>query len=285
MFYRHNISTPLYLAGIIETRLVNLKSNMHNNIEAFLKNNLATGFVGKQIHHYKSVTSTMEIAKKLAGKGVPDGTIIIADKQTEGRGRLGRLWLSPENNLALSIVLHPSVNNLPTLIMVASVAVVRAIKKVTGMDAQIKWPNDVMINGKKVCGILIENKLKGDQTSFSVIGIGININLNPATFPEISALATSLSCELGKGVSRTELACALLSELETLYLQAQTGISVYEEWQRHIETLGKLVRVQFGTSIEQGKAEAVTKSGNLILRHSDGRTSEILAGDVTILKD
>ena len=258
---------------------------MYDNIEAFLKDHLTTSFVGKQAHHYASVTSTMEIAKKLARQGAVDGTVVIADEQTAGKGRLGRTWLSPENNLSISIILHPSLTNLPRLIMVASVAVIRAIRRITGIDAQIKWPNDVTIKGKKVCGILIENELRGDHISFSVIGIGININLDPFTFPEISALATSLSHEVGKEVSRTELTCALLSELEILYLQAQTGTSVYEEWQRHMETLGKLVRVQFGTSIEQGKTEAVTESGNLILRHSDGHTSEILAGDVTILKD
>ena len=258
---------------------------MQNNIDAFLKNHLTTRFVGKNVYYYDSVTSTMEIAKKLAREGVAEGATILANKQTAGRGRLDRIWLSPNENIAMSIVLRPSLKDLHKLIMIASVAVLRAIKEVTRIKPHIKWPNDITIKGKKVCGILIENEVKGDKVSFSVVGIGINVNLNPRAIPEISAIATSLSQELGGNVSRTKLTCAVLSELEELYLQAQSGNSVYYEWQENMETLGKVVRVQFGMSIAQGKAEAVTEVGNLVLRHSDGHTSEILAGDVTILKE
>jgi BirA family biotin operon repressor/biotin-[acetyl-CoA-carboxylase] ligase len=258
---------------------------MQDDIENYLKNQLNTIFVGKQIYFYPSVTSTMEIARKLAKEGATEGSVVIANKQTSGRGRLDRIWLSPDSNLAMSIILYPPLNYLPKLIMIASVAVVRAIKNITEINAQIKWPNDVMIKGKKVCGILIENQVKGGAVNFSTIGIGINVNLNPVTFPEISAIATSLSYELGREVSRTELACAVLSNLETLYTQSQNGISVYREWQEHMETIGKLIKVQSGESIEQGKAEAITQNGNLILRHPDGSISEILAGDVTIAKD
>lgn len=258
---------------------------MPNKIDDFLRKHLTTRFVGKEIYYYDAVTSTMEIAKRLAREGVAEGATIIANKQTAGRGRLDRTWLSPDENIAMSIVLRPSLKDLPKLIMVASVAVLRAIKEVTGIKPQIKWPNDIMIKGKKVCGILIENEVKGERVSFSVIGIGINANLNPSDIPEISTMATSLAQELGREVPRAELTCAVLSKLEELYLQAQSSTSVYREWQESMETLGKLVRVQFGTSIEQGKAEAVTEAGNLILRHSDGHISEILAGDVTILKD
>lgn len=258
---------------------------MPDNIESFLKNQLKTAFVGKQIYFYPSATSTMAIAKKLAKEGATEGTVVIADKQTSGRGRLGRTWLSPDSNLAMSIILHPSLNYLPELIMIASVAVVRAIKNVADIKAQIKWPNDVMIKGKKVCGILIENEVKGNIVIFSIIGIGINVNLNPPAFPEISTIATSLSHELGREVPRTELTCAVLSELEKLYSQAQAGISVYKDWQENMETLGKFIRVQSGKSVEQGKAEAVTETGNLIIRHPDGSLAEIIAGDVTIVKE
>jgi BirA family biotin operon repressor/biotin-[acetyl-CoA-carboxylase] ligase len=258
---------------------------MNDNLERFLKNQLNTDFIGKLIYYYPSVTSTMEIAKNLAKKGATEGTIVIADQQTSGRGRLGRAWLSPNSNVAISIILHPPLSCLTKLIMIASVAVVRAIENTTGIKAEIKWPNDVMIKGKKVCGILIENEIKSSIVDFSVIGIGININLNPIAFPEISALATSLSHELGKEVARAQVTCSLLSELEKLYLQAKSGISMYKEWQKNMETLGKLVRVQSGESVEQGKAEAVTENGNLILRHPNGSFSEIIAGDVTIIKD
>jgi len=258
---------------------------MKNNIEHFLKSQLNTDFVGKSIHYYPSVTSTMEVAKNLAREGAAEGTTIIADQQTSGKGRAGRTWLSPDSNLSLSIILYPPLNCLTKLIMIASVAVVRAIKSTTCIDSQIKWPNDVMINGKKVCGILIENELKGNTVDFSIIGIGININLDPTAFPEISALATSLSNELGKEVSTAEVARSVLSELEKLYIEAKSGGSVYREWQKNMETIGKLVKVQYLESLEQGQAEAVTREGNLVLRHSDGTVSEIIAGDVTLIKD
>ena len=255
------------------------------DIESALRSQLNTRFVGQRLHYFPSLTSTMEAARELAREGAADGTVVIADKQTAGRGRLSRVWLSPEGNLAISIILKPSLNSLPQLTMIASLAVVRAIRKVTGLEAQIKWPNDVLIKGKKVCGILIESEVKSDRVNFAIIGIGVNINLNPSAFPEISVIATSLSSELGKEISKAELASALLSELEQLYLEAQAEAPIYREWQKHMETLGKWIQVKTGESVEEGKAETVTENGNLILRRTDGSLTEILAGDVTIIKN
>jgi BirA family biotin operon repressor/biotin-[acetyl-CoA-carboxylase] ligase len=227
----------------------------------------------------------METARELAKKGTAEGTVIIADTQTAGRGRLGRAWLSPEGSLAMSLILKPSLDNLPQLVMIASLAVVRTIKKVAGIETQIKWPNDVLIKGKKVCGILIENEVKGDRVNFAIIGIGINVNFDPLSFPEISDIATSLSHELGAEVSKVELASALLSELEQLYLEAQAGAPVYREWQENMEMLGMWIQVKTGETVEQGKAETVTENGNLILRRADGSLTAIVAGDVTVIKD
>ena len=255
------------------------------NMATFLQTRLDTKFVGHTIHYYHSLASTMEAAKKAAGEGAAEGTVIIADEQTSGRGRQGRTWLSPKGSLAMSIILRPSVDNLPQLVMIAALAVVRAIRKVAGLEAQIKWPNDVLIKGKKVCGILIESEVKGDRVNAAIIGIGINVNLNPLAFPEISTLATSLSHELGKEIPRDKIAGILLCELEQLYLEAQAGAPIHEEWRAHMETLGKSIQVRTGQSVEQGEAEAVTENGNLILRRADGSFAEILAGDVTVVKD
>lgn len=255
------------------------------NVVSFLHNTLDTKFVGRHVHHYACLASTMEVAKKVAGQGAVEGTVVIADEQTSGRGRQGRAWLSPKGSLAISIILRPSLNSLPQLVMIASLAVVRAVRKVAGLEAQIKWPNDVLIKGKKVCGILIESEVKGDRVNAAIIGIGININLDPSAFPEISTLATSLSHELGKEIPRDKLTGILLCELEQLYLEAQAGAPVHEEWRAHMETLGKSIQVRTGQSVEQGIAEAVTKNGNLILRRADGSFAEILAGDVTVVKD
>jgi len=255
------------------------------DIKTYIRSRLNTKFVGRQLYYYHRLATTMETAKELAKKGTAEGTVIIADTQTAGRGRIGRTWLSPEGSLAMSVILKPSLDNLPQLVMIASLAVVRAIRKVAGLETQIKWPNDVLIKGKKVCGILIESEVKGDRVNFAIIGIGINVNFDPLAFPDISEIATSLSHELGARISKAAFISTLLPELEQLYLEAQAGAPVYKEWQENMETLGRRIQVKTGEAVEQGKAETVTEHGNLILRRSDGSLTEIVAGDVTVIKD
>lgn len=257
---------------------------MSDIILGSFRNNLSTIFIGKKVYRYNSVGSTMDIARKLAREKAEDGTVIIADRQWAGKGRLGRTWLSPDNNLAMSIILYPAFDNLFSLIMVASVAVVRALKKVAKIDAQIKWPNDIMIQNKKVCGILIENELKGSDVEFSIVGIGLNINLNSSKFPEIAEIATSIFDQLGREISEDNLACMVLCEFEKLYLQSRSGNSVYLEWQGHMETIGKMVTAQSGKTILCGLAKSVTEKGNLVLSLPDGSTIEIVSADVTVLK-
>src|SRR3972149_8336054 len=184
---------------------------------------LKTRFIGQRVLYYPSLTSTMEVARGAVGRGAEEGTVIIADEQTAGRGRLKRTWLAPRGNIALSVILHPALSNLPSLIMLASLGVVHSIETVTGLKAQIKWPNDVLINGKKVCGILIENEFLGSRLTAAIIGIGIDVNLQTADFPEIRSIATSLSDELGREVSRLKLIRSLLVEIERLYLPLSAG--------------------------------------------------------------
>ena len=258
---------------------------MQEDITTALEKVLATNILGKRVYHYKSVTSTMEIGRRLAREGAKEGTTIIADKQTAGRGRLNRAWLSPENNLYMSIILRPSLGDLPGLIMVASLAVVNAIKKVSGVEARIKWPNDVLINDKKVCGILIENEIGGNTVNFSIIGIGINIELDPSDHSEIASTATSLKYESGKKISRTELVCSVLYEFEKLYPGSISSRYVYDEWCRCMDIVGKSIKVKSGQEIVQGLVEKVTDKGSLILRKDNGDIHEILCGDVTLIKE
>jgi BirA family biotin operon repressor/biotin-[acetyl-CoA-carboxylase] ligase len=256
-----------------------------NDIEKQITSHLNTRFIGRQLYYYRRVATTMETARGLAKKCVGEGTVVIAGTQMAGRGRIGRTWLSPEGSLAISVILKPPLKNLPHLVMIASLAAVRAIKQVAGLESHIKWPNDVIINGKKVCGILIENEVAGSRVTYADIGIGINVNFNPRDFPEIAGIATSLSHEAGRQISRVEIAAELLNELERLYLQARDGAPVHREWRQNMETLGKRIKVDTGTTIEQGYAETVTENGNLILRRADGSLVEIVAGDVTVIKD
>ncbi len=243
---------------------------------------LATRFIGHRVILYSKTASTMEIARREAIKGAIEGTVVISNEQSAGRGRLGRLWLSPGGCVAVSVILYPDIAFLPSLIMVASLAVVHTILDITGLQPQIKWPNDVMIGGKKVCGVLVESGVRDGNIDYAIIGIGVNVNLEAAALGELSLPATSLSDELGRGVSRLELVRRLLVEMERLYLSAHSSEAVYREWKDSLETLGRRVRARSGDRVYEGIAESVDKDGSLLLRRLDGSLTRILAGDVTL---
>ncbi len=247
-----------------------------------ITDNLKTHIIGQRILYYPSVTSTMEVAKWEAQQEAAEGTVIVAEEQTAGKGRIKRIWLSPRGNIALSIILYPSVVHLPYLVMLASLAVVYSIKTITGLESQLKWPNDVLINGKKVGGILIESAIKGGRVDYAIIGIGIDVNLRLADFPELSPVATSLCDELGREVSRIDVIRHLLVELDRLYLVLPFGEPIYKQWRDRLVTLGRKVRVRLGKTMYEGMAESVARDGSLLLRCSDGSLTKIVAGDVTL---
>lgn len=225
----------------------------------------------------------MDVAKRAARDGAPEGTIVVADEQTAGRGRLQRQWLSPPGSgIALSIILRPSLAHLRRLTMVASLAAVHAIQEVTGLEARIKWPNDVLLRGRKVCGILIDSDLQGEKVEAAIIGLGLNVNLEPASFPEIADTATSLSAELGREVSRLEVLRSLLVQVEKYYKALLSGESLHKEWKGRLDTLGKWVRVLASGHTEEGEASSVDADGSLILRRADGTLVTIISGDVTL---
>jgi BirA family biotin operon repressor/biotin-[acetyl-CoA-carboxylase] ligase len=243
---------------------------------------LATRFVGQRVVHCSKTASTMEVARKEAIKGTVEGTVVISDVQTAGRGRLGRIWQSPRGCIALSVVLYPDIELLPSLIMVASLAVVHAIADTTVLKSKIKWPNDIMIGGKKVGGVLVESEVRDSDIDYAIIGIGINVNLEASALGELALPATSLSDELGKRLSRLELVRKLLVEIERMYLSAQSSEAIYREWRDSLETLGRRVQARSGDRVYEGVAESVGKDGSLWLRHRDGSLTHILAGDVTL---
>ena len=249
---------------------------------ASITDNLETHFIGQRVIYYPRLTSTMDVAKQEAQRGAAEGTVVIADEQTVGKGRVKRVWLSPKGSIALSIILYPGMFYLPYLIMLASLAVVHSVEAVTGLEAQIKWPNDVLIDNKKMCGILIESNVRENMVVYTIIGIGMNINFRLSDFPEILATATSLADELGRYVSRVEVIRCLLVETERLYLALPDGDSIYQEWRDRLVTLGRKVQVKSGKTILEGIAESVARDGSLLLRHSNGNSTKIIAGDVTL---
>lgn len=223
----------------------------------------------------------MSVAKQLVKDDATEGTVIIADEQTEGRGRLGRTWIAPPaSNLLISIILYPKLAQLSQLNMVAALSVSQAVEKVTELSSSIKWPNDILIRGKKVSGILIENILEGREVKASIVGIGINVNFFPDL--DITPTPTSLSGECGKELSREMVLQCFLEEFEHLYKLLDTGQIVYEKWLARVETLGKTIRVKWNDRIEVGCAESIEPDGTLIMRCPDGSIRRVVAGEVTL---
>ncbi len=259
---------------------------------------LKTAFIGRKVVYYTTLTSTMDAARHAARSGTPDGTVVIAGEQTAGKGRLKRAWLSPPGNIALSIVLYPDIADLPYLVMIASLAVVHAIEKAGGVKAQIKWPNDILINGKKVGGILIENEMKSNKVALSIIGIGINVDLNIAANTEISATAASLKSKTGQDL-RIKIIRSRLTEFERLYIKLPAGREIFNAWRDRLVTLSRPVRATSGTHIIEGIADCLdlnqysfdqewVRGLRLFFAEGEERFSEILFGVQTaqsILED
>jgi BirA family biotin operon repressor/biotin-[acetyl-CoA-carboxylase] ligase len=243
---------------------------------------LGTRFIGQRLLVYPAVSSTMDIAREQARRQAPEGTAVVAERQTAGRGRLKRVWQTPEGNIAVSVVLYPPRECLPSLIMLTSLAVLHGIRTATGLACQLKWPNDVLIGGKKVSGILIETQAKTGRLDYAIPGIGINVNMRLADYPELQSTATSLTDETGKPVSRIAVLRHLFTELERLYLDMLAGKPLFPEWRDNLATLGRRVNVTSGDSSIEGTAESVMEDGCLLLRCPDGTLEKITIGDVSL---
>jgi BirA family biotin operon repressor/biotin-[acetyl-CoA-carboxylase] ligase len=248
----------------------------------FSVSDLQAALPGKKVIFYPRVSSTMDAARDEARKGADAGTVIIAGEQTKGRGRMKRTWLSPKGNIAFSVILYPEVSYLPFLVMIAALSTARGIEAATGLDTSIKWPNDILIGGKKAGGILIESEVKGKEVLYAIIGIGINADVTPVVDEGNAIPATCLKDEMGKNVPRTQIIKQTLEEMESLYLRLPDSESIMQEWREKMVTLGKRVRVYVNDRVLEGVAETVDSSGSLLLRHNDGSSSVIVAGDVTL---
>jgi len=247
-----------------------------------LREGLTTSFVGRRLEYRAAFGSTQDLARELAQAGAAEGTVVLAGRQTAGRGRLGRSWVSPRGGIYLTVVLRPPAEHLKALVIIAGLAVARGIERVAGLETSLKWPNDVLVAGRKIAGILSESELVGQSVSYALVGIGVNVNADMAAYRESAPLATSVMTELGREVSREALAAGILNEFEALYLAAQVGEPIEQEWRARLGMLGKQVQVRLGDQVEEGLAEDVDRDGSLILRRADGTRLTIAAGDVTL---
>ena len=249
-----------------------------------------TKVIGRDIQVFAQTTSTNDVVEKLARDGVKEGAVVFAESQTKGRGRLGRTWTSPaRKGLWFSILLRPNLRPQETtqLTVAAAAAVWRAIHAVTGLSPEIKWPNDILIGGKKVVGILTELSAEVDRVKHITLGIGVDVNLTANELPlELRKIATSLRIESGKAIERAELATQILRELDKDYSRVCSGkfAALADEWEAHCSTIGQQVTVGIGERRLRGRAEALDDDGALLLRTEHGRLERVIGGDVTLDK-
>lgn len=254
-----------------------------------IKNSLS-GHIGREIFFFECISSTNTAAMELASNGAAEGTVIMADAQTTGKGRLGRTWLSPAGqNLYISIILKPLIapRDATMLTLMSAVACTSVIKNITSVPVSIKWPNDIMVSQRKLGGILTEIKADIDRILYAVVGIGININLEIDALPDnIRPIATSIKHETGSVQPRTPFVIEILKEMERWYniLLTAGKAPVIHEWLKLSSTIGRTVKVTAGNNIFKGLAESIDDDGMLMLRMTDNSLQRISAGDVTILR-
>lgn len=251
--------------------------------------------IGRQVLVYEQTASTNDLVEKLALDGAAEGVVVFAESQTRGRGRMGRLWSSPRGKgLWFSALLRPKLpmSSVARLTIAASVAIARAIQQQTGLAAEIKWPNDVFIAGRKCAGILAELRTEMDAIKFVILGIGLDVNCDTSDFPpEVRKVATSLKMELAKQerepILRGDLAVALLQELNRACRLANSDDGFDEirrEWGQLSSTLGKRVALQIGPHRLEGFAQALDEDGSLLVRCDNGRIEHVVSGDVMMEK-
>jgi len=248
---------------------------------------LTTAYVGRRLVAVERATSTMDLAAQEAAAGAPEGTVVVAEEQTAGRGRFGRPWVSPRGAaLYVSILLRPAPGLLPGVNMAAPLAAVETVRDAAGVEAEIKWPNDVEVGGRKLAGVLVDASAGTTDQGFAIVGVGLNVDLDVAAYPEIAEIATSLRAESGRAVGRLGVLAALLSRFEALYDRVKAGESLLGEWRGRLNVIGKRVVVTFpglpGAPAVEGIAEDVDGDGALLLRKDDGAVERLVAGEVSL---
>lgn len=265
-----------------------LLENMPDSILPLeIRRGLITSNFGQSIEYISEIDSTQKLAKQQAAQGLPEGHIVIAENQYGGRGRRGRKWLSGPGNIAMSIILRPSIapSEASQISILAGVAIARAIRQSTNLCCWLKWPNDILVRNRKLGGILIELSAEMDSINYLILGIGLNINNNLNELaPELCLQTTSLNQEPGQPITRRDLIQQILREMEnTYYLYLEQGFSlVKSQWKELNNTLNQSIVVNKGKALLQGVAEDINQQGALILRDEQGQTHVVTAGDVSL---
>ena len=243
--------------------------------------------IGREIRVFQSTTSSSDVVEKLARDGAAEGAMVFAESQSRGRGRLGRRWSSASGKgLWFSVLLRPPIvpQAATQITVLAAVVLSLAVEKETGLEPRVKWPNDLLLDGKKIAGILTELSADPDQVKYMVLGIGLNVNQTAADFPlEIRGIATSLKLQLGHNLNRAGLAARIVQELDRGYADLLAGKfeSLANAWERRCSTLGQEVQIVSGSRLIQGRAESLDDDGALVVRTQHGLLERVVAGEVT----
>ena len=255
--------------------------------KAEIESLMDTKWAGSNVVYYDEIDSTNNRAKEAGDNKAPHGTLFVADMQVAGKGRRGRVWQSPAgSSIYMTILLYPEISPLkaPQLTLVMAIAVAEGIKEVTGLDTKIKWPNDIVVNGRKICGILTEMSTEIDYINHVVIGAGINVNQDD--FPEdIRKTASSLKMELGKQVKRSELIAAIMKSFEKdyeIFLKTEDLSGLQELYNSMLVNLDRDVKVLEPGNEYEAHALGINKTGELIVRTAEGEEKEIYAGEVSV---
>lgn len=254
-----------------------------------IKHDLKTEYMGKKIYFFEEVDSTNLVARELADEGAPEGTVVIAESQRSGRASRGKKWLSPSGGVWMTIILRPDVepNLAPQLTLVAGVAVAETLLTECGLDVSIKWPNDILIGNKKVCGILTEVKADVGSVEYVLVGIGIDLNVDVDIFPpELRDITTSLQAELEREIRQAELIQKFMQNFEAGYNEFKSGEfrGILNKWRKLSSTIGNYVELHRKGGIIRGEAVGISKSGKLILEMDDGSLEKVISGECVHVK-
>lgn len=281
------LKTEGYKIEAVRNRGYHLEGTPDVMSKAEIESLISTKWAGCGVLYFPEIDSTNTYAKRLGDEGADHGTLVVSDKQTAGKGRRGRAWESPSgSSIYMSILLRPEItpNQAPMLTLVMAQSVAQAIRKITGEEAMIKWPNDIVLNKKKICGMLTEMSTEIAWINYVVIGVGINVNTE--SFPEeLNKKATSLYLESGRKIQRSQLIAEVMRQFEYYYaLFMETGslYAMQEDYNHLLVNRDRDVRILEPGNEYDGHAIGINEKGELLVCKEDGQIAEIYAGEVSV---